>query len=220
MNYIVKGTLIVMAFLPLSATASSRLIVHKDVQLLAVNMAKPDFQKGSETEIELPDGINQIVFKYQPQFEIKDSIKVAYGDVIIAKFESNSDTLSFELPKFKSYREAQQKISPLSWKLVKQDGSSSTLVEDKLISNGVQIGRNYIEESKAYNIAGGPAAIAVSYVTVEPVSPSINQQNPNSMSDLSKQNDSQLVDLLKTMYLKASLSERMTFNKWLEEQNQ
>ncbi|WP_430472241.1 DUF2057 family protein [Vibrio misgurnus] len=183
-------------------------------------MAKPDFQKGSETEIELPDGINQIVFKYQPQFEIKDSIKVAYGDVIIAKFESNSDTLSFELPKFKSYREAQQKISPLSWKLVKQDGSSSTLVEDKLISNGVQIGRNYIEESKAYNIAGGPAAIAVSYVTVEPVSPSINQQNPNSMSDLSKQNDSQLVDLLKTMYLKASLSERMTFNKWLEEQNQ
>ncbi|MFH6907889.1 DUF2057 family protein [Vibrio fluvialis] len=181
-------------------------------------MAKPEFKKGSDTQIELPDGTNQIVFKYQPQFEIKDNIKVAYSDVIIAKFESNNDTLNFQLPKFKSFREAQKEISPLTWTLVKQDGADVDLYEDVLVSNGVQIGRNYVEESKDYNIAGGAAAVVVSYVTVNQFQQPVNQQNVKAIVHSTNPNDSQMVDLLKTMYMKASPSERTAFEKWVDEQ--
>ncbi|EKO3406478.1 DUF2057 family protein [Vibrio fluvialis] len=218
MNFIVKSLLAALVSLSTQAFASSTLVVPEDVQMLAVNMAKPEFKKGSDTQIELPDGTNQIVFKYQPQFEIKDNIKVAYSDVIIAKFESNNDTLNFQLPKFKSFREAQKEISPLTWTLVKQDGADVDLYEDVLVSNGVQIGRNYVEESKDYNIAGGAAAVVVSYVTVNQFQQPVNQQNVKAIVHSTNPNDSQMVDLLKTMYMKASPSERTAFEKWVDEQ--
>lgn len=218
MNFIVKSLLAALVSLSTQAFASSTLVVPEDVQMLAVNMAKPEFKKGSDTQIELPDGTNQIVFKYQPQFEIKDNIKVAYSDVIIAKFESNNDTLNFQLPKFKSFREAQKEISPLTWTLVKQDGADVDLYEDVLVSNGVQIGRNYVEESKDYNIAGGAAAVVVSYVTVNQFQQPVNQQNVKAIVHSTNPNDSQMVDLLKTMYMKASPSERAAFEKWVDEQ--
>lgn len=218
MNFIVKSLLAALVSLSTQAFASSTLVVPEDVQMLAVNMAKPVFKKGSDTQIELPDGTNQIVFKYQPQFEIKDNIKVAYSDVIIAKFESNNDTLNFQLPKFKSFREAQKEISPLTWTLVKQDGADVDLYEDVLVSNGVQIGRNYVEESKDYNIAGGAAAVVVSYVTVNQFQQPVNQQNVKAIVHSTNPNDSQMVDLLKTIYMKASPSERAAFEKWVDEQ--
>ncbi|EKO3494754.1 DUF2057 family protein [Vibrio fluvialis] len=218
MNFIVKSLLAALVSLSTQAFASSTLVVPEDVQMLAVNMAKPEFKKGSDTQIELPDGTNQIVFKYQPQFEIKDNIKVAYSDVIIAKFESNNDTLNFQLPKFKSFREAQKEISPLTWTLVKQDGADVDLYEDVLVSNGVQLGRNYVEESKDYNIAGGAAAVVVSYVTVNQFQQPVNQQNVKAILHSTNPNDSQMVDLLKTMYMKASPSERTAFEKWVDEQ--
>ncbi|TOI70450.1 hypothetical protein CGI54_26030, partial [Vibrio parahaemolyticus] len=58
--------------------AATTLVVPEDVKLLAVNMEKPKLEGGifsDEKTIEIPDGTNQIVFKYQPEFEIGDDIK-------------------------------------------------------------------------------------------------------------------------------------------------
>ncbi|PLX65366.1 MAG: hypothetical protein C0632_01725, partial [Vibrio alginolyticus] len=100
--------------------AATTLVVPEDVKLLAVNMEKPKLEGGlfsSEKTIEIPDGTNQIVFKYQPAFETNENLKTVYSDVIIAKFDVENEKLKFELPEFKTLRQAQNNISPLDWQL-------------------------------------------------------------------------------------------------------
>ncbi|CAE6917212.1 hypothetical protein ACOMICROBIO_NCLOACGD_02518 [Vibrio sp. B1ASS3] len=205
--------------------AATTLVVPEDVKLLAVNMEKPKLEGGlfsDEKTIEIPDGTNQIVFKYQPEFEIGDDIKGVYGDAIIAKFDVNNEELRFELPEFKTYRQAQTNISPLEWQLLDSKGQPIDLVEDVLDSDGVQIGRNYPQEARNYNIAGGVAGVAVTVVTVNQHSQAVTGVEPKVVAPTDAQSstaqDSQIVDLLKTMYQKATPQEKETFKKWVVQQ--
>ncbi|WP_063345386.1 DUF2057 family protein [Vibrio jasicida] len=205
--------------------AATTLVVPEDVKLLAVNMEKPKLEGGlfsDEKTIEIPDGTNQIVFKYQPEFEIGDDIKGVYGDAIIAKFDVKDEELKFELPKFKTYRQAQTNISPLEWQLLDSKGQPIDLVEDVLESDGVQIGRNYAQEARNYNIAGGVAGVAVTYVKVNQHSQAVTGVEPKAVAVVDTKSataqDSQMVDLLKTMYQKATPQEKETFKKWVAQQ--
>ncbi|HDM8224138.1 TPA: DUF2057 family protein [Vibrio campbellii] len=219
---------VAMALSVLASTnlyAATTLVVPEDVKLLAVNMEKPKLEGGlfsDEKTIEIPDGTNQIVFKYQPEFEISDNIKNVYGDVIIAKFDVKNEELKFELPEFKTYRQAETNISPLEWQLLDSKGQPIDLVEDVLESDGVQIGRNYAQEARNYNIAGGVAGVAVTYVTVNQHSQAVTSVEPKVVTEASTQSptaqDSQMVDLLKTMYQKATPQEKETFKKWVVQQ--
>ncbi|MDF4623790.1 DUF2057 family protein, partial [Vibrio parahaemolyticus] len=149
MQLSLKVAMALSIFASTNLYAATTLVVPEDVKLLAVNMEKPDLEGGlfsSEKTIELPDGTNQIVFKYQPEFEIGDDIKSVYSDVIIAKFDVNNEKLKFQLPQFNTYRQAQTSISPLEWQLLDSKGQTIDLVEDTLESEGVQIGRNYPQE--------------------------------------------------------------------------
>ncbi|MGR5110314.1 DUF2057 family protein [Vibrio jasicida] len=204
--------------------AATTLVVPEDVKLLAVNMEKPKLEGGlfsDEKTIEIPDGTNQIVFKYQPEFEIGDDIKGVYGDAIIAKFDVKDEELKFELPKFKTYRQAQTNISPLEWQLLDSKGQPIDLVEDVLESDGVQIGRNYAQEARNYNIAGGVAGVAVTYVTVNQHSQAVTGVEPKAVAVVDTKSataqDSQMVDLLKTMY-QTTPQEKETFKKWVAQQ--
>lgn len=169
-----------------------------------------------------PDGTNQIVFKYQPTFEINENLKTVYSDVIVAKFDAENEKLTFELPEFKTLRQAQNNISPLDWQLLDTKGQPIALVEDVLESDGVQIGRNYPQESRNYNIAGGIASVAVSYVTVNQHQQSVSDIEPrvetSDTRSTAASNDSPMVDVLKTMYQKASPAEKEAFKNWLAEQ--
>ena len=164
--------------------AATTLVVPEDIKLLAVNMEKPKLFSDEKT-IEIPDGTNQIVFKYQPEFEISDNIKNVYGDVIIAKFDVKNEELKFELPEFKTYRQAETNISPLEWQLLDSKGQPIDLVEDVLESDGVQIGRNYAQEARNYNIAGGVAGVAVTYVTVNQHSQAVTGVEPKVVTEAS-----------------------------------
>lgn len=219
---------VAMALSVLASTnlyAATTLVVPEDVKLLAVNMEKPKLEGGlfsDEKTIEIPDGTNQIVFKYQPEFEISDNIKNVYGDVIIAKFDVKNEELKFELPEFKTYRQAETNISPLEWQLLDSKGQPIDLVEDVLDSDGVQIGRNYPQEARNYNIAGGVAGVAVTYVTVNQHSQAVTGVEPKVVAPTDAQSstaqDSQIVDLLKTMYQKSTPQEKETFKKWVAQQ--
>lgn len=219
---------VAMALSVLASTnlyAATTLVVPEDVKLLAVNMEKPKLEGGlfsDEKTIEIPDGTNQIVFKYQPEFEISDNIKNVYGDVIIAKFDVKNEELKFELPEFKTYRQAETNISPLEWQLLDSKGQPIDLVEDVLESDGVQIGRNYAQEARNYNIAGGVAGVAVTVVTVNQHSQAVTGVEPKVVATTDAQSstaqDSQMVDLLKTMYQKATPQEKESFKKWVAQQ--
>ncbi|WP_408697375.1 DUF2057 family protein [Vibrio owensii] len=100
--------------------------------------------------------------------------------------------------------------------------SQSILVEDVLDSDGVQIGRNYAQEARNYNIAGGVAGVAVTVVTVNQHSQAVTGVEPKVVATADAQSstaqDSQMVDLLKTMYQKATPQEKETFKKWVAQQ--
>ncbi len=225
MQLSLKMAMALSIFASTNLFAATTLVVPENVNLLAINMEKPKLEGGlfsSEKTIEIPDGTNQIVFKYQPEFEIGDNIKTVYGDAIIAKFDSENETLKFELPEFKTLRQAQTSISPLEWQLLDSKGQPIALIEDVLQSDGVQLGRSFPQEARNYNIAGGVASVAVTYVTVNQhqqmvtgVEPRVQVSGSNSVASTT---DSQMVDLLKTMYQKATPEEQAIFKSWVAQQ--
>lgn len=86
---------------------------------------------------------------------MKDEVRKVYSDVIIASFSAENETLTLSVPKFRSYKLAKESISPLQWELLNSHDQVVSVAEDVLQSDGIQLGRDYSEEAKNYNIAGG-----------------------------------------------------------------
>ncbi|MEZ8776031.1 DUF2057 family protein [Vibrio splendidus] len=134
------------------------------VEVLAVNEAKPDLDGGffsSSKTITVPDGVNQIVFKYQLAFSQGNDREFVDSDTIIATFDSADTALTFDMPKFRNTNEAKKGLQNLDWKLVDENQNAISVKQDKLVKDGMQIGRKYPQEAREYNQKGGIAALTV-----------------------------------------------------------
>ncbi|MFA0409259.1 DUF2057 family protein [Vibrio splendidus] len=134
------------------------------VEVLAVNEAKPDLDGGffsSSKTITVPDGLNQIVFKYQLAFSQGNDREFVDSDTIIATFDAADTALTFDMPKFRNTNEAKKGLQNLDWKLVDENQNAISVKQDKLIKDGMQIGRKYPQEAREYNQKGGIAALTV-----------------------------------------------------------
>ncbi|CAK2119050.1 conserved exported hypothetical protein [Vibrio crassostreae] len=134
------------------------------VEVLAVNEAKPALEGGffsSSKTITVPDGVNQIVFKYQLAFSQGNDREFVDSDTIIATFDATDTALTFDMPKFRNTNEAKKGLQNLDWKLVDENQNAISVKQDKLIKDGMQIGRKYPQEAKEYNQKGGIAALTV-----------------------------------------------------------
>ncbi|MEZ8236121.1 DUF2057 family protein [Vibrio splendidus] len=134
------------------------------VEVLAVNEAKPDLDGGffsSSKTITVPDGVNQIVFKYQLAFSQGNDREFVDSDTIIATFDAADTALTFDMPKFRNTNEAKKGLQNLDWKLVDENQNAISVKQDKLIKDGMQIGRKYPQEAREYNQKGGIAALTV-----------------------------------------------------------
>ncbi|CDU13302.1 DUF2057 family protein [Vibrio coralliirubri] len=134
------------------------------VEVLAVNEAKPDLDGGffsSSKTITVPDGVNQIVFKYQLAFSQGNDREFVDSDTIIATFDATDTALTFDMPKFRNTNEAKKGLQNLDWKLVDENQNAISVKQDKLIKDGMQIGRKYPQEAKEYNQKGGIAALTL-----------------------------------------------------------
>ncbi|OEF01965.1 hypothetical protein A136_04870 [Vibrio crassostreae 9ZC13] len=134
------------------------------VEVLAVNEAKPELDGGffsSSKTITVPDGVNQIVFKYQLAFSQGNDREFVDSDTIIATFDATDTALTFDMPKFRNTNEAKKGLQNLDWKLVDKNQNAISVKQDKLIKDGMQIGRKYPQEAKEYNQKGGIAALTV-----------------------------------------------------------
>ncbi|WP_210448970.1 DUF2057 family protein [Vibrio crassostreae] len=134
------------------------------VEVLAVNEAKPALEGGffsSSKTITVPDGVNQIVFKYQLAFSQGNDREFVDSDTIIATFDATDTALTFDMPKFRNTNEAKKGLQNLDWKLVDENQNAISVKQDKLIKDGMQIGRKYPQEAKEYNKKGGIAALAM-----------------------------------------------------------
>lgn len=148
------------------AMADVTIKLPDNVDLLSVNAGDPTtdssgfFSSGKTAT--LPDGVNQIVFKYEPFFDVnRDERKVISSKAIIARFEANNAELTLNVPTYRDARQAQKNIDNLEWSLTDKNGQVIPVVEDKLIKDGMQIGRDYNREADDYNRKGGVAALTV-----------------------------------------------------------
>ncbi|MDP5255080.1 MULTISPECIES: DUF2057 family protein [unclassified Vibrio] len=205
-----------------AALANPSLKIPNDVSLYSLNMLNPKVDSslfGNNKSVELNEGWNQIVFKYSPSFMVREDLKSVYSDIIIAKFYVEDGEVTFSLPEFKNYNLAQANISPLVWSLKSQQQANLQFAQDVLPSNGVQLGRNYNEDARQYNIQGGPAAVSVSYVTTKVNGDDVTREaNQASVSQV-KSSNSTAFSQWQTLYLNATPKVQQQMKQWLTEQN-
>lgn len=186
------------------------------VDLKVVNMAKPKLIGGlldTTKTVELPNGVNQILFQYNPVFINKDKVERVYGELIVVKFTAADETLSFALPNYKNAFEAKRLIGSLQWQLKYADGSEVAKQQDQLHIEGVRLGRDFTQDIEQYNKDQGVAAVGLSYVTVNNMD---GQAVVTSVESVDHPTD--LLDELKKLYQTASERERKEFQKWIIDQ--
>jgi hypothetical protein len=150
-----------------SAAATVTLDVPDTIDLLVVNGGKPNTSGGffaSSKKVEMEDGQQQIVFRYHPYFTQGNDRVGVESDVVIAKFNAAEQSISFDMPEFRNAADAERSIKSMEWTLRDQQGTAIEMKQDRLIKEGMQIGRDYKQETLEYNMTGGPAAITTQYV--------------------------------------------------------
>lgn len=143
--------------------------VPSSVDILAVNEAKPDLDGSlfsSYKTLTVPDGQNQIVFQYQLAFDKGNDREFVDSDAIIATFSATDAVLTFDMPKYRNTAEAKKGLEKLDWKLVDENQKAINVKQDKLVKDGMQIGRKYPQEAKEYNQKGGIAALTIGTAAV------------------------------------------------------
>ncbi|MDW1858828.1 DUF2057 family protein, partial [Vibrio sp. Vb0974] len=110
------------------AFADVTVSVPDDVSVLAANGEKAKLSGGffaSEKTLTLPDGVNQVVFRYAPYFNQGNDRLSVESDAIVARFDTANAELTIEVPKYRNMRDAEENIKDLDWKLV--DGSGKAV---------------------------------------------------------------------------------------------
>lgn len=135
-----------------------------DVELLTVNGQKPL----STSPVTLSDGLNQIAFRYNAQYR-KQANSVRYqSDVLIIRFNETDQALQLELPNIDSAKAAKQFDESPSLTLLDKHNQVISFDQDRLVKNGLQIGRNFEQEIFQYNQGQHPASITLAAVQSQP----------------------------------------------------
>ncbi|WP_194436922.1 DUF2057 family protein [Vibrio fluminensis] len=156
------ATLLSGLFLAANAHAAITINIPDNVQVLAVNAEKPDVEGGIFSSIKsltLADGENQVVFRYTPYFSQGNDRVIVESNPVITKFTANNQELSLDLPEYRNEREAEKQIKNWQVVLVDQQNQPLTIAQDALRKDGMQIGRDFVQESKEYNRTNGVAAL-------------------------------------------------------------
>ncbi|EGU34296.1 DUF2057 family protein [Vibrio scophthalmi] len=196
------------------AHADITLNLPDNIDLLVVNQAKPDVNGGlfsSAKSVTLPDGENQIVLRYQPYFTKGNDRHIVEGEAIIANFSAENTTLDFVLPEYRNERDAENNIKKLELGLVNQQGQSIEIVQDVLQKDGLQLGRDYVIESKLYNESAGVAALSSSVAAVA-------MTNSTANTKAVKVNANTAEEMLHFWYQKADDKTKAKFKQFVNQQ--
>ncbi|EGM69929.1 DUF2057 domain-containing protein [Shewanella sp. HN-41] len=147
---------------PVSAEVTLQL--PSDVELLTVNGQKPL----STAPVTLSNGLNQIAFRYNAQYR-KQANSVRYqSDVLIVRFNETDQELQLKLPNIDSAKAAKQFDESPSLSLLDKHNQAIAFDQDRLVKNGLQIGRNFEQEILLYNQGQHPASLAIAAVQTIP----------------------------------------------------
>ncbi len=176
-----KSSILAIATLLASGLAHAEITIEvpESIDLLVVNAEKPNVEGGffSKTKtLTLPNGSNQILFRYQPYFTQGSDRTIVESDPIIATFNAEDTQLTFNMPSYRNAHEAKANISELTWQFIDSNGQTVIVEQDKLIKEGMQIGRNFQLELAEYNRTSAPASSHITNAN-EPAATVVSQTN-------------------------------------------
>jgi hypothetical protein len=137
------------------ATADVNLNLPKNAEVLTVN-GKPAVKSGN---LVLADGINQIAFRYAAQYRQQADSVHYLSDVLIVRFDASAQTLTLTLPTINSARDAKKFDESPKLTLSNTQDEAVSFISDKLIKNGIQLGRDFEHEILQYNLSNHPASL-------------------------------------------------------------
>jgi len=211
----IKTTLLAAIALGTSglAAADVTIAIPDTIDVLVVNDAKPELSGSffSSKTLQLPNGENQILFTYQPYFDKGKDRIILESDPIVGTFNVSDQELEFELPKYRDENEAKKKIRDLEWSLVDENGQSIKVKQDKLVKQGMQIGRNHKIELADYNRRGGVAAVSTAAVVPVTLPAQVNGKPV-------KAGDNTAEEMLHFWYSKADAETQARFKAFLNQQ--
>ncbi|KXF81135.1 YccT family protein [Enterovibrio coralii] len=150
------------AVLPLAAHADVTLHLDRGVELLAYN--GQEYQSkvfGDDAKITLENGTQQLAFRSVASFEKGKEVSFQKSDVIVVKFDASDEDVYFDLPAFKSKREAMAFNKNPSFEIVDGDQNPIAFEQGKLIKKGFQLSRDYLAELQRYNETDQPGSLQV-----------------------------------------------------------
>lgn len=203
------------------AFADVTVSVPDDVSVLAANGEKVKLDGGffaSERTLTLPDGVNQVVFRFTPFFNKGNDRVSVESDVIVTSFTSSDSKLALQLPEYRNLNDAEDNIKDLDWKLVDASGKAIAVKQDKLIKEGMQIGRDYVREVEDYNRTGGVAAIAVAGAMVQPMTLPAEIPEDMKQARAAVKADSTAEEMLHFWYQKADAETKARFKAYINQQ--
>jgi uncharacterized protein YccT (UPF0319 family) len=203
------------------AFADVTVSVPDDVSVLAANGEKVKLDGGffaSERTLTLPDGVNQVVFRFTPFFNKGNDRVSVESDVIVTSFTSSDSKLALQLPEYRNLNDAEDNIKDLDWKLVDASGNAIAVKQDKLIKEGMQIGRDYVREVEDYNRTGGVAAIAVAGAMVQPMTLPAEIPEDMKQARAAVKADSTAEEMLHFWYQKADAETKARFKAYINQQ--
>lgn len=137
------------------ATADVHLKLPKNAEVLTVN-GKPAVKSG---DLVLADGTNQIAFRYAAQYRQQADSVHYLSDVLIVRFDASAQTLTLTLPAINSARDAKKFDESPKLTLLNAQDEAVGFTSDKLIKNGIQLGRDFEHEILQYNLSNHPASL-------------------------------------------------------------
>ncbi|WP_298769508.1 DUF2057 domain-containing protein [uncultured Shewanella sp.] len=165
-------------------------------------------------KIKLPNGINQVAFRYQGNFYQQDQESSFDSDVIIMTFEGFNASYSLSLPNLRTMNAAQQFNHKPQLTLTDKTGNSVPFKQGKLMKKGLQFGRDYEAEIAAYNQTSQPAALDTLVKNTPAIAPQTTSQVSNATTPVNSQvNVGQMLDF---WYSQADEATRASFKKRIE----
>ncbi|MCL1082396.1 MULTISPECIES: DUF2057 domain-containing protein [Shewanella] len=121
---------------------------------------KASEQSSVKLDLTLPDGMQQIAFRYQAHYRDNGRQDNFISDVVILRFQAEEQTYQLTLPAINSASDAKQFNAQPALGLIDQTGKTMAFTQDKLMKSGLQIGRDFAQENAQYNDSDAIAAIA------------------------------------------------------------
>ncbi|NLS12060.1 DUF2057 family protein [Vibrio sp. SM6] len=205
------------------AAADVKINLPEGVDLLVVNDARAEVTGGlfaSESSATLPNGSNQIVFRFEQFFSSKNDSESVISDAIIATFNATDTELDLVVPNFRTVKQAKANMADLDWQLVDTSGQVIAVTQDKLVKKGLQIGRDYVREAADYNRKGGIATLArlAQPYAISPQANVIATTTEQTAPTQSSAMDSTAEEMLHFWYNKADEATRARFKAFVNQQ--